>query len=267
FLDADGQELRAFSSAEPQPTTPPDSGAPDTKEEEEKKEPRVPKETGANRFVWNMRLPDPTKVAGYVASEGAMAGPLVPPGQYRVRLTIGDERLEQPVEIVRDPRLGTPSEDFARQYMLLKRIHAKLSETHDAINRLRDMRRQVEEWERRAKGQPSEEEITHAATPLKAQLSAIEDELIQAKAKSRQDTLNFPIKLNAKLAQLAYVVGSSDFAPTRQAEALFDDLAQRADAQLARLRALVAGPVAAFNETVRAASLPAIIPTTERSRP
>ncbi|MBF6592256.1 MAG: exo-alpha-sialidase, partial [Ktedonobacterales bacterium] len=94
FLDADGQEIRSFTSeekAEPKAS----SSAPDLKEEEEKKEPKVAKEAGANRFLWNMRLPDPKKVEGYVASEGAMSGPIVPPGTYMVRLTVGDQSLSE----------------------------------------------------------------------------------------------------------------------------------------------------------------------------
>jgi photosystem II stability/assembly factor-like uncharacterized protein len=263
FLDAAGNELRTFTSKEEEPPTTSTRGQ-DVKEEEEKKEPRVPKETGANRFVWNMRLPDPKKVDGYVASEAAIGGPAVPPGWYRVRLTAGKQTLEQPFEIVKDARLCTSQEDFERQFELLKRIAAKLSETHDGINMLRSIRRQVEEWERRAKGQSGEEAIHKAAEPLKQQLTAIEDELIQAKAKSRQDALNYGIRLNAKLAGLSMVVGSADAAPTRQSYEVFDDISARIDEQLTRLHALVASDVANFDEVVRSASLPAIVPSTER---
>jgi photosystem II stability/assembly factor-like uncharacterized protein len=263
FLDARGNELRTFTSKEPEPPTTSTRGQ-DVKEEEEKKEPRVPKEAGANRFVWNLRLPDPKKVDGYVASEAAMSGPRVPPGTYRARLTVGKTVQEQTFQVVKDSRLPTTQEEFDRQFELLQRIAAKVSETHDAINTLRSIRQQVEEWERRAKGQSGEEAVRKAAEPLKEQLTAIEDELIQSKAKSRQDTLNFPVRLNAQLAGLAGVVGSADAAPTRQSYELFEEISRQIDARLQRLQKVIAKEVDAFNQAVRAASLPAIVPSTER---
>ena len=95
---------------------------------------------------------------------------------------------------------------------------------------------------------------------LKEQLARIEEELIQVKAESRQDTLNFPVKLNAKLAGLAAAVTSADAAPTKQSQAVFDDLSARIDAQLAPLRQLVEQEVPAFNQLVREADVPAIVP-------
>ena len=99
-----------------------------------------------------------------------------------------------------------------------------------------------------------------AAKALKEQLARIEEELIQVKAESRQDTLNFPVKLNAKLAGLAAAVTSADAAPTTQSQAVFDDLSARIDAQLAPLRQLVEQEVPAFNRLVREADVPAIVP-------
>ena len=58
----------------------------DEEEEKEKKDPSVPKEAGTNRFIWNMRFPDPKKIDGYVASEAVMTGPAAAPGNYQVEL-------------------------------------------------------------------------------------------------------------------------------------------------------------------------------------
>ena len=83
FLDAEGNEIKAFTSkAERTKAADPT----DEEEEEEKQDPNVPNDVGLNRFVWNMRYPDPRKVDGYVASEGAMSGPVIAPGTYQVRI-------------------------------------------------------------------------------------------------------------------------------------------------------------------------------------
>ena len=54
---------------------------------------------------------------------------------------------------------------------------------------------------------------------------------MQPKAKSRQDTLNFGVRLNHKIAALIGSVGSADAVPTNQAVAL----AKRLDDEVTKL--------------------------------
>jgi len=264
FLDAKGDtEINTFSSEVEQEEPITDEASPQAKTEEQdkdKKEVRVPKEAGSNRFLWNMRYPEATKVEGYVAGEGALAGPAVPPGTYQVRLTVGDQTYTQQFQVAKDPRLAATEEDLQAQFELRFKIWKKLSETHDAINMLRNMRRQVEDWERRIQGQKDYEAVAKAGNPLKEKLSAIEEELIQVKAKTRQDTLNYPAMLNSKLAALAGVVSSGQAAPSKQEYELYDDLVSRIDTQLKRLREVIDTDIAAFNTLVRETSVPAIVP-------
>ncbi|HEX6818300.1 MAG TPA: hypothetical protein VF120_07995, partial [Ktedonobacterales bacterium] len=230
--------------------------------EDEKKEPRVANEAGGNRFVWNMRYPDPTRVKGYTASEGALSGPLANPGTYKVRLTVGDQTLTESFEIVKDPRVSATAEDLTAQFELLMRIRDKLDEAYVALNELRDMRSQAEEWERRAKDAKDPEKYTgvvKAAGELKEKLTGVEETLIQAKAKGRQDVLNFPVRLNAHLAYLGATVGSADFRPSKQAYEAFEDVSKKVDAELTRYREIVEHDVAAFSALVREANVPAIV--------
>ncbi|HEX9057754.1 MAG TPA: hypothetical protein VF818_09500 [Ktedonobacterales bacterium] len=273
FLDAAGNEIKTFSSEEkkepetgateevplaPVERTPEQAGAKDA----EKKEPRVPVEVGMNRFVWNTRYPDAHKLgSGYVSSEDNLAGPMAPPGKYEVRLTIGEQTLSQWFEVRNDPRVTATQEDLEAQFALLIRIRDKTSETHDGVNTIRNVRRQIEEWERRTAGQSQHDRVKEAGKALKERLASIEEELTQVKAKGRQQTLSHPIKLNGKLAALASVVASADAAPTSQARRVFDELTARVDAQLQRLRDLLDTEVAAFNALIRDAEVPAIVPS------
>jgi hypothetical protein len=128
---------------------------------------------------------------------------------------------------------------------------------HDAINQIRDLKRQVEGWERRLATQVTTEAARDAAKALKATLSGIEDALIQTKADS---PLCPPLRLNAKLAALSGFVDSADAAPTRQAYDAFDDLAARIDAQLTRLRNVIATDLASVNRLIRESDVPPIAP-------
>ena len=95
---------------------------------------------------------------------------------------------------------------------------------------------------------------------LRDNLLAIEGELTQVKAKVRSDTMDHPIKLNARVAALAAVVASGEAAPTRQARQVFEDLSARVAEQLQRLSKLIDTDVAAFNTLIREAGVPAIAP-------
>jgi photosystem II stability/assembly factor-like uncharacterized protein len=256
FLDANGREIRSFSSEEKAEELSPAeiSGTAKTKEL------RMPKEAGTNRFVWDMRYPGPVKVDGYMGGDNVLVGPVVPPGTYQMRLTIGDQVYTESFEIQKDPRVAATQADLEAQCALLLLIRDKLTITHESINSIRDMRRQVEAWERRIQGQQEYERIAQTGKALKEKLSAIEEELIQVKAKVRQDTLNHPVKLNVKLASLTGVVAAADTAPTKQAYELFEDLSTRIQVQLQRLQELTDTDVMAFNTLIRESGMPAVMP-------
>ncbi len=264
FLDAQGEQIKSFTSEQAQNQVPKAEDAPpetpDEEEDREKKDPRVPKEAGMNRFTWNTRYPDPKKVDGYVASEAVMAGPAAAPGTYHVQLTVGDQTLTEAFEVRKDPRVAATQEDLDSQFALLLKIRDKLSQTHDAINTLRNIRQQVEDWEKRTRERKDREAVSSAARSLKEKLSPVEDELTQSRAKTRQDTMNFPAKLNGKLAWLAGVVASAQAAPTRQQYELYADLAGRIDVQIQQLQEIIDTDVAAFNRVMRESDMPAVIP-------
>lgn len=265
FLDAQGQEIKSFSSEKkPKPPGEVDTSTVVRGEEKEQQEQLVQKEAGGNRFAWNMRYPDASKIEGFVGGEGALNGPNAAPGKYQVQLTVDGQTYTAEFEIQKDPRVNATQEDLDAQFALRLKIRDKLSETHDAINTIRNLRRQIEEWTRRTKVQQEAEKVQEAGKSLKEKLSAIEEELIQVKAKTRQDTLNHPAKLNAKLAALGGVIGSSVSAPTRQEYELFDDLSARVDAQLQRLQEVIETDVASFNSLIREQEVSAVIPSSER---
>jgi hypothetical protein len=255
FLEADGREIRTFSSKNPDD---------DKSEDKPKKpkEPRIPKEAGLNRWTWNLRYPDATKLEDDdVANElveGAIPGPQVPPGTYRVRLTVGETVHEQSFEVRADPRVTVSAEDFRAQFELLLSVRDKLSEAHGAINQLRALRRRAEDWQKRARDKPELEKVATAAKTLIEQLKPIEAELIQVKATGRGDTLIFPVKLNAKLAGLVERIASGDGAPTQSARAVYGDLAARVDRQKDLLDEALAGEVAALNAAIQEAGLPPV---------
>ncbi|HEY7835801.1 MAG TPA: hypothetical protein VIG30_19685, partial [Ktedonobacterales bacterium] len=267
FHDAGGREIRRFSSAERKTRR---SLAGDLKGRtgemgREKEEARVPAEAGLNRFNWDLRYPDAAPVEGYVSRGGTVAGPAAAPGRYEVRLQVGDVTQTEHFEIMADPRAGASAEDSRAQFELLLRIRDAITEVHQAVTRIQSVRRQLGEWERRAKDHQNaqHDELTRLADAARERLAAIEAALIQAENEEDDDTLRFPIKLNIQLAALYDVVASAEAAPTAQARAVFDVLAAQARDQEDHLRGVLAGEVAAFTTRIRDAAIPAIVPSAE----
>jgi hypothetical protein len=190
---------------------------------------------------------------------GNTTGPRAVPGTYQVRLTADGKSLTQSFEIKKDPRLDTTADDFAKQFDLLIKIRDKFSETTDAILRIRDVRKQVDDIVARVKDDAKGKPVADAAKTLRDKLTAVEEELYQTKNQSNQDPLNYPIRLNNKLAALGGVVASADAAPTSQSYAVYEDLAGKIDAQLEKLRQIMSTDLPAFNRVVREQDIPAVI--------
>jgi hypothetical protein len=260
LVDASGNGIRTFSSEERKV---PISLTGDTRiatgeTKRETTEPKLPKEAGLNRFYWDTRYPEARPVNGFVSRSGAVAGPAAAPGTYEAQLTVGGQTYSGRFQVRVDPRVGTPQADLQAQFDLQLRIRDAISEVHDAVNTIHNLRAQVEEWERRASGLERHEEVAQAGAALRERLSGIEEELIQTKAMEDDDTLRWPVKLNLKLAALYDTVGSADTGPTRQAREVFDELAGQVQTQVGRLRELIEADVAAFDRLVRDAGVPVI---------
>lgn len=216
-------------------------------------------EVGLNRFVWNFRIEGATTFPGMILWSGETRGPRIIPGSYQVKLTVGDKTLAQNFEVKKDPRLNTTQEDFLKQYEFLLKVRDKLTQTNESIIQIRDIKKQIDEVSSRFKEQPDSKNITDIAKSLKDKLSAIEEELYQTKNRSSQDPLNFPIKLNNKLAALGDSAGDGDYAPTSQAYIVYQDITAKIDAQLQKLKDLLDRDLTQFNQAVKEKSTPAVI--------
>jgi photosystem II stability/assembly factor-like uncharacterized protein len=265
FLDSSGKSIRKFTArvrrqgeaAAPAPAGPPPGegggfsggGAP----------PPVPTEVGLNRFVWDTRYPDAVRFPGMILWAGETRGPKLPPGAYQVKLTVEGKSYTQNFDIKPDPRLTTTPTDYAKQLELGLKIRDKLTETHNAIIQIRDVRKQIEDLLKRVAGQPNFKVVNDAGTALTKNLTTIEETLYQTKNQSNQDPLNFPIRLNNKLAALGGVVGSAEAAPTAQSYAVYDEVVTQIDAELQKLAQLMRSDVPAFNQLVRDQNIPAVV--------
>ena len=264
FMDQQGKVLRKFTK-KPDPSggaPAPDAGAPGGGfgGRGGGGDPPVPTEAGLNTFVWNYRLPNAATIPGLILWGGSLTGPRVPPGNYQVRFSVDGKTIStESFAVKADPRLTITPDDFAKQFDLMQKISAKLSETHNAILDIRDIRLQLENMSHRLKS-PDQKDLIDKAKDISKKLTDIEETLYQTKNRSGQDPLNFPIRLNNKLAALSSSIDGSDDAPTSQSYIVFADLVSQIDAQLGLLAQIKAQDIADFNKQFAAKGLPVIIP-------
>lgn len=197
-----------------------------------------------NRFTWDMRYPNAPDFPGMILWAGSTRGPQAPPGRYTVKLTAGGTTRTQDFLIRRSDAVpSVTDEDLQAQFALAKQINDKVGAANQAVIRIRELKAQIEDRMKTL----SDQKLTAAGEALTARLTDVEGEIYQYRNRSNQDPLNYPIRLNNKLAALQGVVESGDYRPTDQAYEVFKDLSARLDAQLARLDALVTTELAAFN--------------------
>lgn len=221
-------------------------------------EPPLPAEAGLNRFVWNLRLPNAIGLPGLIMWGGSLAGPRIVPGSYKVRLTVDGKVIGTEAFVLKaDPRMSTTQAEYQKQFDFLSKANDKLTETHSAILEIRDIKKQLEDLSTRLK--PEQKDLKDKAAEIGKKLTAVEEELIQTKIRSSQDALNFPIRLNNKLAALKSTADGADYAPTSQSYDVYNDLSTRIDAQLAAFAKIKSDDIAAFNKAYTEKGLPVIM--------
>lgn len=237
--------------------------------------PRVGDQAGMNRFVWDMRYPDATGFPKIILWAGNLRGPVAPPGRYQVELTITGMTVTRPMPIggnpeitrlpsqtlthsftiVKNPLLTTVTDaDLQEQFKLALQIRDQLSQANNTVVRIRNLKDQI--GDRLGKlDKKKDAQLVASGETLAQKLTGIEGEIYQYRNQSSQDPLNFPIKLNNKLAALEGVVESADARPTAQSYEVFKDLSARLDTQLAKLETILKVDVPAFNTLVASAGL------------
>ena len=222
---------------------------------------------GMNRFTWDMRYEGATVFPGMIMWAAApQRGPAAPPGRYTARITALGQSKSTSFEVGLDPRLaadGISVADLQEQFTLSAKIRDAVAEANQAVIAIRAVRDQVND--RLQKIPPRRKaEIQKLADALLSTLGTVEAEVYQVRNKSSQDPLNYPIKLNNKIAALAGVVESADNKPTAQSYEVFTELQQALQAQLAAMKKSLDGDLPRLNNALQREK---VAPVDPKARP
>lgn len=251
FLEQSGKVIKAFSA----------------KEKKEKGK-MLKVKPGANTFNWNMAYEGAKGFEGMILWWASLNGPTALPGKYSVRLTVNGDVQEADFNILKDPRSDATPADMQAQFDFRMDILEKVGETHKAIKDIRDVRAQMDAYTKRIKENESMKDVVDLAKAINKKMTQVEETLYQTKNRSAQDPLNFPIRLNNKLAHLNSVSSVGNYRPTDQAVAVQQELTAAIDVELMKLKKIIAEDLPQFNELIRKKKIDAIIlKKSEKAKP
>jgi hypothetical protein len=230
ILDGAGNNIQTFTT--------------DAKEKKQKL--KVQKDN--NRFVWDMRYPGFLEFDGMVLYSSPNRGPKAVPGTYTAILRVEDEESTSTFEIAADPRLETSQEDYEKQLAYLLAVRDRVSEAHQAIRDIRSIKEDISYFKDKLEDKPSFELFLERCDQLSEEMSVIENNIHMTKNQSRQDPLNYGIRINNRLAFLMADQQRGDYRPTDQAEAVYQSISAELETELNKLDILLEEKLGEINE-------------------
>jgi hypothetical protein len=185
---------------------------------------------GLNKFTWDSRYSGAATFDGMIIWSGRPTrGPKAPIGEYTVRLKVGGKTLSKSFKLEMNPNLkGVTEADLKEQFDLAISIRNSTSEANKAVIKIRKIKSELTDADKLESSQGFINKLT-----------AIEEDLYQTKNRSGQDPLNFPIRLNNRLASLRRSVETGDAKPTDGAYKVYDELRKELEGHLAKLDQLI----------------------------
>jgi photosystem II stability/assembly factor-like uncharacterized protein len=217
-----------------------------------------PDKAGLNRFTWDLRYPGAKTFQGMIFWGGNTQGPFAVPGAYQVRLTANGKTLTEPFAVEKDPRIDTVTvADLTEQFTLSMKIRDEVTQANEMVILIRGLKRQMDD---RLKDS-QDAALKASLDQFRDKLSAIEEDVYQVRNRSGQDPLNFPIKLNNKIAALGSHVAHGDGKPTAASYEVFDLLTKRLNEEQSRLDQTLKTDLPAVNKMLAGRNLQELTPT------
>ncbi len=252
ILDGQGKLVRHLSSKEKK-----DNDQPPEWPDRVEKPKVIPANEGMNRFAWDLRYNEPIQVPGAFYSGDGPRGPLALPGEYQVKLTVDGKSQTAPLHLVIDPRMKGAEPQVQKNSVLSTQVNDRISQLHQAINEIRDIKSQIQSLHRRFGSEEKLKPALAAADDVDHKMSEVEQQLIQVNAKGSEATLAFPSMLNERFDVFSHT-SESDHEPTRAQLDVFKVLSDKLDDQLKKWTQIKADDVPKVSTLIKQLELPAL---------
>ncbi len=254
-LDASGKVVRHFSNKEKKEGEQPPEW-PDRVERVK----TIPANEGMNRFPWDLRYDDPVQIPGAFYTGSGPKGPLALPGDYQVKITVAGKSQTVPLKVVIDPRTKGAEATLQKQFTLSKQVTDRISQLHQAVNEIRDIKTQIKNLHTRFGDDQRLKSALSAADDLDKKMSGVEQELIQINMKGSEANLAFPSMLNERFDAFSHFIDGGDSnPPTKSQLDVFQKLSSQLDDQLKKWVQIKNDDLPKVSAMVKQLDLPALI--------
>lgn len=184
----------------------------------------MPAEKGFNRFVWDMRTATISPDIAGAFVYGNYRGFKIAPGKYKAVLKYKNDSSQTEFTILPDPNIKTEPTAWTEQQNILEHIVGTISEMHTAVNDMRKVKKQVENYNEQLKDKPENKELVEAGKSLIKKIDEWESNIVEARIKNGQDVINWPSKLNAEFFNLRGLIDTHDARVTQGIKTRLTDL-------------------------------------------
>src|SRR5262249_22266442 len=207
--------------------------------------------------VWDLRYEGAKAIRGArVDSGNPKTGPLAPPGDYSVRLTVEGKTQITALRILPDPRTK-PSpqteEALAKQLEFALQVRDDITRFTQAVEHMRRVKKQIQAREELLKDDSKMKPLLEADKDVVKKLDELEEKLHNPKAKVAYDIL--AQKGGAKLySQLVFLYGATqdaDGPPTQGVLGVYGEQAQRLRLYEAQWKVLLEKDLTKLNEQAK----------------
>lgn len=237
ILDDKGNTVRTLKKEKDENSGDAESG--EDEEEGRGRGVKVPKKEGINRIVWDLRYDRTKKIKlrtppigfkhVHVGPKGwrkfprgdRNMGPLVAPGIYTVKLSVGKKEYFQKLTVKKDPQSTGTLEDIRTQLAVSLGIREMMNRVSDIINRSEIVRKQLYDLTALIKGDKDADPIVKQAKELDKKFIGIESFFFSMGQTGEGDGLRWPDQFYARIRSLAFGIEAADFPPTTQQSAVY----------------------------------------------
>jgi len=252
ILDASGDVLRTIEPADPEGGEGDRFGGAS-----------VPAQRGLSHVTWDLQTDPAPTFPGMIFWGARTMAPRVPPGTYTVRLTADGRSETATLEVRANPWITDATvADMQEQYEFGRQIQAKVAEANSAVIAIRRAKIQLEDRLEKS----DDAALAAAGERFATNASEVEANIYQVRNRSNQDPLNFPIKVNNRLANLLSMLERGDGAPNDGMREVFGIMVAELDGYTARLQEIWETDLAAVNTELQRLGLDPLDPMDQSTR-
>ena len=192
--------------------------------------------SGGNRLIWDMRYPGFKSFEGMVLYSSPNVGPKATPGKYNIKMTYNDMVFQEEFEIVKDPRVKISQADYQDQLEFLIDVRDEVSKANQQIIDIRRIKNNMNFILDKTK---DNNELQEMINKYLDDISVVENNIHMTKNQSRQDPLNFGIRINNRIAFLLADSQRGDYPPTDQSKEFFSQVKEELDIEVTNLKAII----------------------------